>query len=76
LLPLLLTGRAVRLLNEVVLPFGGRDRDMFGRGQLGHFSDRRAVAPESIGDDALGNLVVVKQPPEETLGCAGITMLL
>jgi len=54
LLPFLLTGRPMRLLNEVVLTLGRRDGDVLTRTQLGQPSKRRAIAAEPICDDPLG----------------------
>ena len=52
LLPLLLTGRLVRLLNEVVLALLRQNGEMDSRAQLGQLSECRA-ALEAVGDNAL-----------------------
>lgn len=59
LLPLLLTGRAVALFNQVVLPLSCRDGDMFASAQLRNLSERGTIAPKSIRDDPLRKLLIV-----------------
>lgn len=76
LLLLLVSGRTMRLLNEIVLPLGNRDRNVLTPAQLGNLSDRRAVTSQPIGDDPFGEFVIVDQSAKKASSRAGVTVLL
>ncbi len=67
-LPLAVSSGPVALLDQVVLSLGRRNLDVLHCCQLGHLLYGCAVTPEPVADGLLGNVLLVEQPHQETLG--------